>query len=79
VADGALDVLLGLQDRDSRYRSSVIATLETALDPWLEPSVAHATTRHGDISADWLLDGPTPCTSPPPPMTSTASAACSPR
>jgi hypothetical protein len=34
-ADVALDVLLGLQDRDSRYRSSVIATLETALDPWL--------------------------------------------
>jgi type IV secretion system protein VirD4 len=57
-ADVALDVLLGLQDRDSRYRSSVIATLETALDPWLEPSVAHATTRRGDISADWLLDGP---------------------
>jgi type IV secretion system protein VirD4 len=57
-ADVALDVLLGLQDRDSRYRSSVIATLETALDPWLEPSVAHATTRRGDISADWLLAGP---------------------
>jgi type IV secretion system protein VirD4 len=56
-ADVALDVLLGLQDRDSRYRSSVIATLETALDPWLEPSVAHATTRRGDISADWLLGG----------------------
>jgi type IV secretion system protein VirD4 len=56
-ADVALDVLLGLQDRDSRYRSSVIATLETALDPWLEPSVAHATTRRGDISADWLLAG----------------------
>jgi type IV secretion system protein VirD4 len=57
-ADVALDVLLGLQDRDSRYRSSVIATLETALDPWLEPSVAHATTRRGDISADWLFGGP---------------------
>src|SRR5207248_5016592 len=33
-------LLLGLQDRDSRYRSSVITTLEIALDPWLEPSVA---------------------------------------
>jgi len=58
-ADGAnvaLDVLLGLQDRDSRYRSSVIATLETALDPWLEPSVARATGIAGGISPAWLLD-----------------------
>ena len=56
-ADVALDVLLGLQDRDSRYRSSVIATLETALDPWLEPSVARATGTAGGIDPKWLLDG----------------------
>jgi type IV secretion system protein VirD4 len=56
-ADVALDVLLGLQDRDSRYRSSVIATLETALDPWLEPSVARATGIAGGIDPQWLLDG----------------------
>ena len=56
-ADVALDVLLGLQDRDSRYRSSVIATLETALDPWLEPSVARATGTAGGIDPEWLLDG----------------------
>ena len=52
-ADVALDVLLGLQDRDSRYRSSVIATLETALDPWLEPSVARATGTAGGIGNNW--------------------------
>jgi len=52
-ADVALDVLLGLQDRDSRYRSSVIATLETALDAWLEPSVARATGTDGGISPEW--------------------------
>jgi type IV secretion system protein VirD4 len=46
-----------LQDRYSRYRSSVIATRKAALDPWLEPSVARAAGTAGGINPAWLLDG----------------------
>jgi hypothetical protein len=77
-ADVALDVLLGLQDRDARYRSSVIATLETALDAWLEPSVARATATVAASRKRGCSTAATRCTSRCRPTTSTASAVSSP-
>jgi type IV secretory pathway TraG/TraD family ATPase VirD4 len=55
-APRALEVLGSLWLKDHRYASSVFATLEAAVDPWLEPSMAGATAEP-DITADGLLGG----------------------
>ena len=57
AAGVALDALVSVWEADERFRSSVLQTLATALDPWLEPTVARATTTTGGIDAGWLLDG----------------------
>jgi type IV secretion system protein VirD4 len=56
---GAATALAALESvwiADERFRSSVLQTLATALDPWQEPQVAVATT-HPDITPGWLLEG----------------------
>jgi len=58
AAGVALDALVSVWEADERFRSSVLQTLATALDPWLEPAVARATSSAGGIDAGWLLDGP---------------------
>jgi type IV secretion system protein VirD4 len=58
AADVALDALASVWAADERFRSSVLQTLATAVDPWLEPAVARATSSAGGIDAGWLLDGP---------------------
>ena len=55
-ANRAREVLASLWDKDQRYASSVLATLEEGLDPWQEPSIAQATAQP-DVTADWLLGG----------------------
>src|SRR4051812_2312746 len=78
-SDVARDVLLGLADRDAPYRSSVIATLETGLDAWLEPSVARATATAAASAPAGCSTGRTRCMSPRRRTTSSVCAGCSPR
>jgi type IV secretion system protein VirD4 len=54
----ALDAIESVKSADHRFLSSLLQTIATALDPWLEPQVAGATMGDSKISADWLLEGP---------------------
>jgi type IV secretion system protein VirD4 len=54
----ALEALRSVWDADSRFRSSLLQTIATALDAWQEPQIAAATIGDSQISASWLLDGP---------------------
>jgi type IV secretion system protein VirD4 len=55
-AKGALEALRSVWDADVRFRSSLLQTVSTALDPWQEPGIAAATMGDSQITADWLLD-----------------------
>ncbi len=70
LARHASTTLTGLAREDHKIRSSVYATATLAVDPWLEPSVAHSAsdsarptydaadhyaTRPRPISLDWLV------------------------
>lgn len=57
-AQPALDALRSVWDADARFRSSLLQTVATGLDPWQEPQIAAATIGDSQISARWLLDGP---------------------
>jgi type IV secretion system protein VirD4 len=54
----ALEALRSVWDADQRFRSSLLQTIATGLDPWQEPQIAAATIGDSQISADWLLAGP---------------------
>jgi len=58
-AETALQSLQQVWESDARTRSSMLMTASTALDAWLEPSVAAATAGAGAgaIDARWLLSG----------------------
>jgi type IV secretion system protein VirD4 len=56
-ASAALDGLQSVWESDPRFRSSLLQTVATALDPWQEPSIANATMGNSDITPSWLLDG----------------------
>lgn len=53
----ALDALRSVWEADPRFRSSLLQTVATALDPWQEPIIAAATIGDSQITPDWLLDG----------------------
>lgn len=55
-ASPALDSLRSVWEADPRFRSSLLQTVATALDPWQEPSIAVATIGDSQITPDWLLD-----------------------
>jgi type IV secretion system protein VirD4 len=57
-AQPALEALRSVWDADARFRSSLLQTVATGLDPWQEPQIAAATIGDSQISARWLLDGP---------------------
>jgi type IV secretion system protein VirD4 len=57
AAKPALEALRSVWDADMRFRSSLLQTVATALDPWQEPAIAAATMGDSQITADWLLDG----------------------
>ena len=73
MARHAGTTFLGLAEEDSRIKSSIYATAALAVDPWLEPAVAHSATtdarrfynRKDDlhsnapemIDLDWLMSG----------------------
>jgi type IV secretion system protein VirD4 len=56
-AQPALEALRSVWDADARFRSSLLQTVATGLDPWQEPQIAAATIGDSQISARWLLDG----------------------
>ena len=48
---------VGVAKEDHKVRSSIYSTASHAIDPWLEPSVAHSATddpRHSYASTDIL-------------------------
>jgi type IV secretion system protein VirD4 len=57
-AQPALEALRSVWDADARFRSSLLQTVATGLDPWQEPQIAAATIGDSQISAGWLLNGP---------------------
>ncbi len=57
-AQPALQALRSVWEADPRFRSSLLQTIATALDPWQEPTIAAATMGDSEITAGWLLDGP---------------------
>lgn len=72
MARHAAVTLIGVAKEDQKIRSSIYSTAALALDPWLEPSVAHSATddpRHAYASdqtwerrprfvdLDWLMEG----------------------
>jgi len=57
-AKPALEALESVWEADDRFRSSLLQTVSTALDPWQEPAIAKATRGESQINAGWLLDGP---------------------
>jgi type IV secretion system protein VirD4 len=57
-AQPALDALRSVWDADPRFRSSLLQTVATALDPWQEPAIVAATISDSPITAGWLLHGP---------------------
>jgi type IV secretion system protein VirD4 len=57
-AQPALEALESVWNADPRFRSSVLQTVATALDPWQAPAIAEATIGQSEISAGWLLTGP---------------------
>jgi len=56
-ARAALQALQSVWGADERFRSSLLQTVATALDPWQEPQIATATIGESQISPSWLLDG----------------------
>ena len=74
IARHAAVTFVGVAKEDHKIRSSIYSTASLALDPWLEPSVAHSATddpRHSYASTDswkqrprfidleWLMAGDT--------------------
>jgi type IV secretion system protein VirD4 len=57
AAKPALEALKSVWEADPRFRSSLLQTAATALDPWQEPMIAAATIGDSQITADWLLAG----------------------
>ena len=72
MARHAAVTFIGVAKEDQKIRSSIYSTAALALDPWLEPSVAHSATddpRHAYASdqtwerrprfvdLDWLMEG----------------------
>lgn len=72
MARHAAVTLIGIAAEDHKIRSSIYSTAALALDPWLEPSVAHSATdvnrptysstvewdkRPRFIDLDWLMGG----------------------
>ncbi|MGH2864293.1 MAG: type IV secretory system conjugative DNA transfer family protein [Solirubrobacteraceae bacterium] len=55
-ARAALEALESVWDADERFRSSLLQTAATALDPWQEPQIAAATAGDSQITPGWLLD-----------------------
>jgi type IV secretion system protein VirD4 len=56
-AKPALQALRSVWDADPRFRSNLLQTVATALDPWQEPQIAAATIGDSPITSSWLLDG----------------------
>jgi type IV secretion system protein VirD4 len=54
----ALEALTSVWEADPRFRSSLLQTVSTALDPWQEPAIADATIGDSLITTGWLLEGP---------------------
>jgi type IV secretion system protein VirD4 len=54
----ALTALQSVWGADERFRSSLLQTVATSLDPWQEPHINAATINDSQISPGWLLDGP---------------------
>ena len=50
-AEPALEALRSVWDADARFRSSLLQTVATGLDPWQEPQIAAATIGDSQISA----------------------------
>jgi type IV secretion system protein VirD4 len=57
-AQPAVQALRSVWKADPRFRSSLLQTVSTALDPWQEPAIAKATMGESRISASWLLERP---------------------
>ena len=72
MARHAATAFIGLANEDDRIRSSIYATARLAVDPWLEPSVAHTATddprvfydveaKHEErpryVDLEWLMSG----------------------
>lgn len=72
MARHAATAFIGLANEDDRIRSSIYATARLAVDPWLEPSVAHTATddarvfydvetKHAErprfVDLEWLMSG----------------------
>jgi type IV secretion system protein VirD4 len=57
MARHAASAFIGLSREDDRIRSSIYATARLAVEPWLEPSVAHSATtdprQFYDHSVEW--------------------------
>ncbi len=73
MARHAATTFAGVAKEDHKIRSSIYATAALALDPWLEPSVAHSASdsarpfywsdrhyprRPRHVDLDWLMAGP---------------------
>ena len=56
-SEPALEALRSVWEADIRFRSSLLQTIATALDPWLEPAIAAATIADSRIGSNWLLGG----------------------
>jgi len=57
-AKPGLEALQSVWEADHRLRSSLMQTIATGLDAWLEPAIAAATIGESRITAGRLLDGP---------------------
>jgi type IV secretion system protein VirD4 len=58
MARHAASAFIGLSREDDRIRSSIYATARLAVDPWLEPSVAHSATTDPRRFYDQTDDAP---------------------
>jgi type IV secretion system protein VirD4 len=58
MARHAASAFIGLAREDDRIRSSIYATARLAVDPWLEPSVAHSATTDPRMFFDQTADAP---------------------
>ncbi len=56
-AKPGLEALESVWEADPRFRSSLVQTVATALDPWQEPKIAAATAGASRIGSDQLLGG----------------------
>lgn len=59
MARHAATAFIGLANEDDRIRSSIYATARLAVEPWLEPSVAHTATTDPRIAYDHDQKHPT--------------------